>query len=319
MKIDFKQDFTAVQRLLNMRANAAYQKVDKQPSITAQPIDFKAQLAPDSMKSGVALSPPPALKPPTISATPLASLSSSSADESVKSVTVLSVERVNLETSHVAPLASSATLDPAVRAALKSPKQNIVAIAPEISDDAFLSQLITSAGIDSGVDPALGIAVASAESSLNARAVSSDGHASKGLFQLLDRTGVELHQAAGGEADGYDPFEPTLNAKLGMRYLRRLHDHFSSPTEIAGIGTSVAAANSASLEKLAVAAFNAGEGRVTSAQTRAAKRGFDASQYEQIAQFLPDSTRSYVAKVVALKGALESSTQTALRAEDDFT
>lgn len=163
-----------------------------------------------------------------------------------------------------------------------------------------VEQIVTQVGRATGIDPALGMAVAKAESSFNPRAISTDGHESKGLFQLLDSTGKELHEQAGVKRE-YDPFDPHLNVNLGVRYLRRLHDLFSQSTKLPNDLESVSAANSSSLEKLAVAAFNAGEGRVAAAQARARAAGFDPSIYEQVESYLPKSTQEYVGRVMRYK------------------
>ncbi len=168
-----------------------------------------------------------------------------------------------------------------------------------------VKQMISELGAKYGVDPALSIAVASAESSFNPTAVSSDGLKSKGLFQLLDSTGLDLRKRLGVQ-ESYSPFDPKQNAELGVGYLRHLHEIFSKPTEVSEKNISFVAANSASLEKLAVAAFNAGEGRVVSAQARADRDGFDSSRFEEIESYLPKSTQEYVARVVAMKNRFGS-------------
>jgi soluble lytic murein transglycosylase-like protein len=160
--------------------------------------------------------------------------------------------------------------------------------------------MVQDAGRRFGVDPVLGMAVVAKESDFNARAVSSDGHESKGLFQLLDRTGKELLQRFGVERE-YNPFDPEQNVYLGVGYLRHLHDIFSKNTPLTRSDVTVAAANTASLEKLAVAAFNAGEGRVASAQQRALRAGKDPSQYDHVVDYLPESTQQYVARVIEAK------------------
>lgn len=160
--------------------------------------------------------------------------------------------------------------------------------------------IVDRAGERHGVDPTLSLAVASAESALNPRAISSDGHRSKGLFQLLDSTGKHLHQK--NEKQGpYNPFDPELNTDLGVSYLRYLHDIFATKTELPNKLQTHAAANSSSLEKLAVAAFNAGEGRVASAQRNTERAGKDPTRYEDVAGYLPDITRDYVDRVMKIR------------------
>ena len=165
---------------------------------------------------------------------------------------------------------------------------------------AAVKDIVHQAGQHFGVDPVLGMAVVDRESSFNPKAVSSDGHQSKGLFQLLDRTGQDLLKRLGMERD-YNPFDPEQNVYLGVGYLRHLHDIFSKETALPNKTTTVVAANNSSLEKLAVAAFNAGEGRVASAQQRAFQAGKDPSQYEHIENYLPESTQQYVSRVLQAK------------------
>jgi hypothetical protein len=168
---------------------------------------------------------------------------------------------------------------------------------PQLQKEDIRSRLVSAAN-NLGLDPALTQAVVSAESSFNVRAVSNDGHASKGLFQLLDSTGRHLMSRVDTGSARYDPFDPDLNIKLGSNYLKYLHDIFKTPTELPNQLQTRAAADANSLERFAVAAFNAGEGRVASAQIRTEKQGKDPAYYDQVAPFLPQSTREYVARVV---------------------
>ena len=52
----------------------------------------------------------------------------------------------------------------------------------------------------------------------------------------------------------------------------------------------------------AVAAFNAGEGRVAQAQAKAAARGGDPTRFADVRPFLPPITQGYVARVAAYAG-----------------
>lgn len=167
-----------------------------------------------------------------------------------------------------------------------------------------VAKLVDQAGVEHGVDPSLGLAVVRAESSFNANAVSSDGHASKGLFQLLDSTGQEIHQTAQLQTT-YDPFNPEQNVELGVRHIRKLLDLFSSENKLINDRMTIPAANISSLEKLAVAAFNAGEGRVASAQQRTMTAGGDPTQYEHVEPYLPESTQEYVSRVMGYRDEFE--------------
>jgi len=176
-----------------------------------------------------------------------------------------------------------------------------VSSIPQLDGQEIRNRLV-SAARQVGLDPALTQSVVKAESSFNVRAVSDDGHGSKGLFQLLDSTGQFLMSRAEGVPTKYDPFNPDLNIKLGTNYLKYLHYIFSAPTQLSNDLRTTAAADAASLEQFAVAAFNAGEGRVASAQTRSEMLGKDPSFYDQVAPLLPRSTREYVRRVVDGKG-----------------
>jgi membrane-bound lytic murein transglycosylase D len=119
--------------------------------------------------------------------------------------------------------------------------------------------------------PAELVWLAEAESSLNPTARSPVG--AKGLFQFMPET---------ARAMGLRTFlpdertDPDRSARAAARYLRSLHGRFGNWA-------------------LALAAYNAGEGRVS--RTLAAKR---ASTFTAIADALPAETRMYVPKVCAL-------------------
>jgi soluble lytic murein transglycosylase-like protein len=168
---------------------------------------------------------------------------------------------------------------------------------PQLEQKEILSRL-SLASQKAGLDPSLAMSVVKAESGFNVRAVSEDGHYSKGLFQLLDSTGKTLLSRTDGGTENYDPFNPDLNIQLGTSYLRYLHDIFRTSTQLPNARTTKSAADEKSLEQLAVAAFNAGEGRVAAAQHRSEQAGKDPAHYDNVAPFLPRSTREYVARVV---------------------
>lgn len=121
-----------------------------------------------------------------------------------------------------------------------------------------------------GVPPELAW-LAEAESSLNPAARSPAG--AKGLFQLMPETARSL---------GLDTFlpdertDPEKSARAAARYLKMLHTKFGD-------------------WPLALAAYNAGEGRVSRALTA---RG--AKDFAGIVNSLPAETRMYVPKVCAL-------------------
>lgn len=121
-----------------------------------------------------------------------------------------------------------------------------------------------------GVPPELAW-LAEAESSLNPAARSPAG--AKGLFQLMPETarGLGLSTFLPDERS-----EPEKSARAAARYLRTLHAKFGE-------------------WPLALAAYNAGEGRVSRLLAARQARTFSA-----IAGSLPAETRMYVPKVCAL-------------------
>lgn len=135
---------------------------------------------------------------------------------------------------------------------------------------AELMPKLRAAFVAEGVPPELAW-LAEAESTLDPAARSPAG--AKGLFQFMPETAQSL---------GLDTFlpdertDPEKSARAAARYLKMLHGKFGS-------------------WPLALAAYNAGEGRVRRALT---SRG--AKDFAGVASALPAETRMYVPKVCAL-------------------
>lgn len=165
--------------------------------------------------------------------------------------------------------------------------------------------IVRQAGTFHGVDPTLSLAIAKAESDFQTNAVSHDGFHSKGLFQLLDTTGREMLSRSDLGKEPYDPFNPHLNAHLGVGYLKRLFETFQTPTDLKGGLKTVAAKSAVDLEKLAIAAFNAGEGNVARAQERAMALGKNPAEFTSVEPHLPESTRAYVRRVLKLRNEMQ--------------
>ncbi len=92
------------------------------------------------------------------------------------------------------------------------------------------------------VSPALVLAVIEIESAYNPHAVSPVG--ALGLMQIMPRTGQELAERTGETWQGTGSlFEPELNIRLGVAYLRELIDRYDSV-------------------RAALAAYNWGPGRI---------------------------------------------------------
>lgn len=159
---------------------------------------------------------------------------------------------------------------------------------------AALLQVIEVASRHAGVDPALSVAVARAESALDPTARSFDGK-SVGTFQVTHATAAEMRRKiARGEVvrpPGHD------DVALGVGYLRYLQDLFAESRRLHRDLRTVAVTDAGERRRFAVAAYNAGEGRVAQAQARAAAAGLDPTRFADVRPFLPEITRAYVDRV----------------------
>ncbi len=266
--------FGALLSSIAPRNDQLVEKSKESGTVSEQRSSLQPKLIEDSEPRAALRLSEPELKPPTL--LPLSPPEAPVSPEAggVKSPAVLAVRRVS----------SSVTRDPAQKAAQLERVGNLVA----------------AAGRTYGIDPSLGMSVVSVESAFDHHAVSQDGFQSKGLFQLLDSTGSEVHGRL-GLSEGYNPFHPEQNVEVGIAHLRYLHDVFGEGKKLSPTRAAFAAANSSSLEKLAVAAFNAGEGRVADAQQRALRAGLNPGRYEDIETYLPKITKDYVQKVLSAK------------------
>jgi membrane-bound lytic murein transglycosylase MltF len=130
---------------------------------------------------------------------------------------------------------------------------------------------------------------------LNPRAVSPDGK-SAGLFQLTAETGqAQLQKLALRQA--YNPFNPHQSIHLGVSYLKYLATAFSTETALQQDLRTTPGADPQEVRRLAVAAYNAGEGRVARAQLQARDRGGNPARYQDVAPYLPETTQNYVERV----------------------
>ncbi|MFC5988567.1 lytic transglycosylase domain-containing protein [Marinicrinis lubricantis] len=131
------------------------------------------------------------------------------------------------------------------------------------SYDAWIKQ----ASARYGIDESLIKAVIHAESGFRTDAVSSAG--AKGLMQLMDGTASDMGVA--------NPFNPAENIMGGSRYLANLLSKYNGN------------------EKLALAAYNAGPGRVDRLGVS------NDEQLMSVLGLLPAETQNYVRKVTAYK------------------
>ena len=161
---------------------------------------------------------------------------------------------------------------------------------------AALASRIRDAAGTVGVEPALSVAIARAESSLDPRARSSDG-LSVGTFQMTHATAAEMRKKIA--AGRVQRPAGTDDVALGVGYLRYLHDVFGRSAKLAQGLHTVPVADADERRLFAVAAFNAGEGRVAQAQARAAATGGDPTRFDDVRPFLPKITQGYVERVTA--------------------
>lgn len=145
------------------------------------------------------------------------------------------------------------------RIAARPPPPRAQSLAPEVE------RVFRAEGLPTEL-----IWLAEVESSFNPHARSPAG--AVGLFQLMPATatrfGLSVHPAD-------ERLIPERNATAAARYLRYLHRQFGT-------------------WPLAIAAYNAGEGRLQRAQRKAG-----SNEWEKVAEHLPMETRMYVPKVLA--------------------
>jgi soluble lytic murein transglycosylase len=130
------------------------------------------------------------------------------------------------------------------------------------------------AAVFDGLDPLFVGALIMAESDWNPRAFSRVG--ARGLMQLMPDTGRRVAESIGVAVSADDQlFDPPLNLRLGVTYLRELHGRFAGKLP------------------LVLASYNAGEDEVSKWW---AKRGGDDIE-EFIANMPFRETRRYVQRV----------------------
>ncbi len=125
-----------------------------------------------------------------------------------------------------------------------------------------------------GFDWRLVLAIMRQESGFSSDAESRKG--ARGLMQIMPITSLELARALSLD----DLNRPRNNIHGGIFYLRRLYDLFDSP-------------NQADRLKLALAAYNAGVGRIYDAQDVAAYMRDNPSTWEAIKDALPLLSKRY--------------------------
>jgi len=151
-----------------------------------------------------------------------------------------------------------------------------------------------------GVDPSLSEAIARAESGLDQTARSPDGR-SEGAFQMKRTTATEMQQRLKDDPAGLSLSDEVT---LGIGYLRYLDRLFATQAVLDDAArTTTPVSDDDERRQFAIAAYNAGEGRVAAAQREANAAGRDPRRFEHVEPFLPAITQRYVGRVLGFANA----------------
>ena len=143
----------------------------------------------------------------------------------------------------------------------------------------FKEEILSSAD-EFDLDPYMVCGVIFTESSFRAQAKSSVG--ALGLMQLMPATGLEEAELLGIEGVTEEMLtEPSLNVRLGCNYLKKLLDEFSA-------------------ESVALAAYNAGPGRV-----RQWLKEYGTKEDGSILYIPYPETSKYISRVQSAKSVYE--------------
>jgi len=151
------------------------------------------------------------------------------------------------------------------------------------------------------VDSTLSLAVARAGSNLDPGARSTEG-LSVGTFQVTRATAAEMRRKIAARIVSR-PAGPE-DVALGVGYLRYLDDIFGRQSTLAPGLATVPVRDEGERRLFAVAAYNAGEGRMA----RAAAAGWDPTRFADVRHFFPRAAQAYVDRVVSCAGAEASAT-----------
>jgi ribosomal protein S15P/S13E len=146
-------------------------------------------------------------------------------------------------------------------------------VSTKITPDALLEEAsVRGHAEELGVDPDLAAAVGSQESRFNPKAVSPKG--ARGTMQVMPTTSSSLVPRYGADPN-----------RQGVGYLKDMLSGYEDVPE-------------ARRRHFALAAYNAGPGRVRQARRKAKAAGLDDTDFESIVAFLPEETRNYVPGVL---------------------
>lgn len=298
MKIDFFGSFKTIQRTL-------HEDSPPQKTLSQEPAKLFSRLLDDQVRSSPPPEKPKQPEKKTDKTAPIHQVDDVLAHVSSKFLTLESKSARLVDTA-LTPLnpesvnkSSPALVPPQIVSIKRRDTPAAFDRLPREQRVAAVGKLINSANQTHGTDlpVPLGLAVVSAESSFKTNSISRDGHATKGLFQFLDSTGREILSRT-EISSPYSPLSPEQNVSLGVKYLTYLQDIFSRPTKLSNGLETIPATTPLSNKKIAIAAFNAGEGRIASAQARALREQLNPGEYDDVKVFIPSSTRRYVESVL---------------------
>ncbi|MDO5443010.1 MAG: transglycosylase SLT domain-containing protein, partial [Bacteroidia bacterium] len=131
-----------------------------------------------------------------------------------------------------------------------------------------------------GWDWRLLAAVVYQESKFHIEAVSPRG--AQGLMQIRPRTATRFNVT--------DPLDPEQNIRAGAAFLKRLQNLFKNK-----------AADSSELVKFTLAAYNAGEGKITDCLNLAGYNGLDPGYWENVISVIPQMRDSSIFDIDTVK------------------
>jgi hypothetical protein len=148
-----------------------------------------------------------------------------------------------------------------------------------------LARIIISESVGAGVDPLFTASVIKHESTFRAQAVSPMG--AKGLMQLLPNTAYHIAQKAGyGSQSARSLFDPRMNIRLGLNYIKYLETMFGGN------------------RRLALMAYNWGPANVLSALKRGGRPNSSVEKYAErilgTQKSWKDAYQSGLAKIASL-------------------
>ena len=135
-------------------------------------------------------------------------------------------------------------------------------------------------------------AVYGQESSFGAMLRKRGSASAAGHFQLEPTTAKRYGLSVSKKND--QRFDIDYASSAAARYLKDLDSMFSQKTRLSEGLDTIPVKNTSERKKFVLGAFNAGEGRIASAQRLAEKAGKDPQLWSDVAEYLAKETQQYV-------------------------